>query len=363
MSEVKTQERENTILSDAEAVEPFENAILKEERELLGLDAAPNISPPIDSGELPLQENGFEVPPPLPVQDGGIDARDREFLAALGAVLENSRQQSVSQPSMQSSVEESPVEKAAVGVVKKGVGVISLALILIFIGIVLICTLFSEQPDYLIPLKLSPVAAVLVGLELLAHYLASGKHFRVHVPSILISACIVVGCCVMASVLNDSYSESAAEYNNRSVAAEIYDSSYKELRYVADIAKLSVDVDLNPDGTGRKKGLEALTSGDIVIIKCELGGSYSSVKEFAADCKSIIDGYRFLDIPVTEFDFVNEGKLHRFALNVEGKFEQDYSENELAEIVDHIYYEDYDYIPDLEDFSLTEETEQTLDIE
>lgn len=94
MSEVKTQERENTILSDAEAVEPFENAIIKEERELLGLDAAPNISPPIDSGELPLQENGFEVPPPLPVQDGGIDARDREFLAALGAVLENSRQQS-----------------------------------------------------------------------------------------------------------------------------------------------------------------------------------------------------------------------------------------------------------------------------
>lgn len=356
MSEVKTQENEELFSGE----ESFESDILKEERELLGIDAAPNL--PIEEGTAPIQNSETDVQPPLAVQDGGIDARDREFLAALGAVLENSRQSSAPQP-QPARTEESPVGRAAVGVVKKGVGVISLALILIFMGIVLICTLFSEQPDYLLPLKLSPVAAVLVGLELLAHYLASVKHFRVHIPSIVISAFIVVGCCVMACVLNNSYSQTTAEYNNRSVAAEIYDSSYKELRHVAEIAQLSVDVDLNPDGTGRKKGLEALTTGDIVIIECELGGSYSTPREFAAECKNIIDGYRFLDIPVTEFKFVNDGKLHRFALNVDGKFQQDYSESELAEIVDHIYYEDYDYIPDLEDFTYTEESEQTLDID
>lgn len=333
-----------------------EEQILREERELLGADASPDLPLP----EAPVQEDAPIPPPLLDPQDKGIDARDREFLAALGAVLEKTRPQPAPPPP---KPEESPAEKLAIGVVKKGVGVVSLALILIFMGIVLVCTLFSSEPDYLLPMKLSPVAAVLIGLELLAHYLASGKHFRVHIPSIIISALIVVGCCAMACVLNSSYSESKTEYNNRSVAAEIYDSSYKELRHVADIADLTVTVDLNPDGTGRKKGIEALAAGDYVAISCEFAGTCSTPKEFAAMCKGIIDGYRFLDIPVTEYHFINEGKLHRFSLDIEGKFEQDYSESRLAELVDHIYVEDYDYIPDLEDFTGTEETENTIQTE
>ena len=338
------------------AAESPENSILREERELHGADASPDIPAP----DFTAQEEAPIPPPLLDPQDKGIDARDREFLAALGAVLEKTRPQPAPPPPAPA---ESPAEKLAVGVVKKGVGVISLALILIFMGVVLICTLFSEEPDYLLPMKLSPVAAVLIGLELLAHYLASGKHFRVHIPSIVISALIVVGCCAMACVLNSSYSESKTEYNNRSVAAEIYDSSYKELRHVADIANLEVTVDLNPDGTGRKKGIEALAAGDYVSISCDFAGTCSTPKEFAAMCKSIIDGYRFLDIPVTEYHFTNEGKLHRFSLDIEGKFEQDYSESRLTELVDHIYVEDYDYIPDLEDFTGTEETENTIQTE
>ena len=162
------------------AAESPEDSILREERELLGADASPDIP----ATDFTAQE--APIPPPLlDPQDKGIDARDREFLAALGAVLEKTRPQPAPPPPAPA---ENPAEKLAVGVVKKGVGVISLALILIFMGVVLICTLFSEEPDYLLPMKLSPVAAVLIGLELLAHYLASGKHFRVHIPSIVISA-------------------------------------------------------------------------------------------------------------------------------------------------------------------------------
>lgn len=340
---------------EAAALSP-EESILREERELLGEEVQPE--PPVQDTA---PEAAAPIPPPLlDPQDSAIDARDREFLAALGAVLEKTRPQPAVPPPAPA---ESPVEKFAFGVVKKGVGVISLALILIFMGIVLVCTLFSQNPDYLLPLRLAPVAAVLIGLELLAHYLASGKHFRVHIPSIVISALIIVGCCAMACLLNNSYSESTADFNNRSVAAEIYDRSYRELRYVADIADLEIEVDLNPDGTGRKKGMEALMAGDYVVVSCELAGTYSTPKEFASECKGIIDGYRFLDIPVTEYHFINEGKLHRFSLDVEGKFEQDYSESRLTELVDHIYVEDYDYIPDLEDFTGSEESEQTQSAE
>lgn len=283
-----------------------------------------------------------------------IDPRDREFIDALGKMLDKH-----SRP--EPKPEEPPAQKFALGIVKKGVGVVSLALILVMMGTILICCFFSSAPDYLLAVKLAPVAAVLVGLELLVHYFTSGKHFRVHFPSIIISALIVVGCCFMATSLNKSYNESKEDYNNRSVAAEIYDSSYKELRYVADISKLTVDVELNPDGTGYTKGYKSLSSDDYVDIKIELGGGYSSPKEFAAECKNIIDVYRILGIPVRDFSFICNTKFSTFTLNVTGRFQQEYSEKQLAEQVHYVYVEEYDYIDDLEDYEIpeTEETQET----
>ncbi len=277
-----------------------------------------------------------------------MEARDREFLASLDRVLERQRSTVRKEPQIEQSI-----SKFALGVVKKGVGVISLALVLIVMGIAMLVCLLSPAHDYLLPLKLSPVAAVLLGLELLAYFVTSKGNFRVHIPSICISAAVVVGCCVMCTALNKTYSEQKTEYNNRTIAAEIYDSSYKELRYVADISTLTVDVDLNTDGVDRSEGIKSLGTGDHVTVTAELGGTFTSPSDFAKECKDIIDGYRILGIPIDDFHFTNEGRLHSFSLDVEGKFAQDYSESRLAEKVSHIYLEDYDYIDDLEDFTDT----------
>lgn len=312
-----------------------------------------------ETGEVPPAEQPIEeIAPPCepeqpaaeksPQQDYSdrIDPRDRDFIAAIDRILER---QNKPRPEPEKP-QEPPIEKFALGVVKKGVGVISLALILVLMGAILIWCMFSGTPDYMMVVKLAPVAAVLVGLELLVHYFTSGKHFRVHIPSICISALLVVGCCYMATTLNKSYSESKKEYNNRSVAAEIYDHSYKELRYLADIKQLTVEVELNPDGTSKEKGFEALSTDDVVNITVDLGGSYSSPQEFAEDCKKIIDGYRILSIPITNYSFSCNTKFNSFNLDVVGKFEQDYSEKRLAEQVRYFMVEDYDYIDDLEDF-------------
>ena len=304
-----------------------------------------------------------EEPPVRPVSEeteeqhaDGIDQRDRDFLAALGVMLERQNRSAAPPP----RTEEPAIERFTHEMTNKGVGVVSLALNLVMMGVVLICCLFSSAPDFLLPVKFAPAAAVIVGLELLAHYFTSGKRIRVHIPCICISAVMIVGCCIMAVSLNETYSVQKTEYNNRSVAAQIYDSSYKELRYVADIASLDVEVDLNPDGTGREKGLEALSTDDFVKITIVMDGSFTTPREFAEECKSVIDGYRILGIPVTEFHFSNENRLNTFRLDVAGKFAQDYSEARLAEEVNHVYVEDYDYIDDLEDFvaAETEETEQ-----
>lgn len=286
-----------------------------------------------------------------------LDARDRHILAALDEMLAKNN------PQPQKPPEESGIEKFCIGMVRKGAGMISLSLILIFMGIVVICCFFSSNPDYLLPLKLSPVAAVLIGLELLVYHLASGRKFRIHIPAIVISALIVAGCCTMAVILNGSYKESKVEYNNRSVAAQIYDKGYYELRHAANIQEISVEVELNPDGEANQSGIDALTTDDTVVINVIFGGSYSDPEDFASECKTVIDGYRFLGIPVTDFHFKNDSRFHSYRLDVNGMFMQDYSESQLAEKVNHVYIEDFDYMDDLEDFVVeTEETSETTEI-
>lgn len=284
-----------------------------------------------------------------------LDARDRSILAALDEMLAKNN----NPPAPPKAQEESGIERFCIGMVRKGAGIISLCLILIFMGVVVICCFFSPQPDYLLPLKLSPVAAILMGLELLAYYLVSRRRFRINIPAIVISAVLVAGCCALAAALNNSYNESTAEYSSRTVAAQIYEKGYHELRHVADIEEIEVEVDLNAGGAARKSGIDALSADDVVIITVTFSGSYTDPDDFAAECKAVMDGYRFLGVPVTDFHFISDTRLHSFMLDVEGLFMQDYSEAQLAEKVRHIYIEDMDYIADLEDFVPEETVEAT----
>lgn len=275
-----------------------------------------------------------------------LEEQDKKLLAALDEVLEKRTQQMRDQQKRS----QSKAERFAGKVVKKGVGFVSLGLILAFLGIIMLICLLSPNPDFYLLLKLSPICAVLVGIELLLSQLMTRGNFRINIPSIVISALLVVGCCVMCVSLNGTYKQDKQEYNNRSIAAEIYDRSYKELRYVADIASITVDVDLNPDGSGAEKGVDALSVDDNVNIKVAFAGTYRSSKSFAADCKKIIDGYRIMGINVTNFYFSNKSTYNSYNLAVEGKYAQDYSESRLEEQVFYIHTEDYDYLEDLEDY-------------
>ncbi len=286
-----------------------------------------------------------------------LEARDRDILAALDEML----QRKSPPPKRPRQQEENGIEKFCLGVVRKGAGILSLSLILIFMGVVILTCFFSEAPDYLLPLKLSPVAAILIGIELLVYNLISGRKFRIHIPAICISAVIIAGCCTMAVVLNGSYTESREEYDNRSVAAEIYEKGYYELRHAADIAEIDVMVELNPDGNARRSGIESLSTDDNVEITVEFAGTYKDPDDFAAECKTVIDGYRFLGIHVTKFRFISESRLSNYRLDVNGMFMQDWSEAELAAEVDYAYVEDLDYIEDLEDFTIEAETMETTE--
>lgn len=273
--------------------------------------------------------------------------QDEKLLRALDEVLEKRSRQT------ESDLQKRPrskSERASEAIKKKGVGFISLGLILIFLGFVMFTTLSSSAPNYTLLLKLSPVCAILIGAEILITSIVTRGRFRVNVISLLISILLVVLCCILCMKLGGEYKEEVVEYNNRTIAGEIYDRSYKKLNGVADINKIEVSVNLNPDGTGKKKGIEALSAGDIVDINVELGGIFNSPKNFAADCKRIIDSYSGMGINVTGFSFKNKSKLRSYTLEVEGKFAQDFDVSRLLEMVNYVYIEDTNYIEDLEDY-------------
>ena len=273
--------------------------------------------------------------------------QDQKLLAALDEVLEKRSlrlaEEELKRPRTRS-------ERAAAAIQKKGVGFVSLGIILVFMGIVMIITLSAATPNYTLPLKLSPLCAIFIGTEILITQVLTHGKLRVSIPSVIISVLFVAGCCLLCTKLGGDYQEEVFEYNNRTVAGEIYDRSYTQLKDLADITSLKVDVSLNPDGKGKLRGVDALSSSDVVDVSVELGGVYNTPKDFAADCKKIIECYHTIGIHITDLHFVNKSKLRSYSLDVEGKFAQDFSESRLEETVNYIYVDDYDYIEDLEDY-------------
>lgn len=272
-------------------------------------------------------------------QQAEIREQDQKLLDALDNVLERRDNQDRDHPKNTGAI---PKIKSFAGTsVNRGAGFLSLGLILVFMGIVALVCLFSPSPNYLLPMKLSPVCAIIVGVELLIHLVITRGKIRVNIPCLIISAVIVAGGCTMSVLLNKSYTKQEVLYNNRSISAELYERSYINLKNTADIETLKIDVDLNPDGTGKYKG--TLSADDYVTVSVAFAGVYDSPKSFAAECKKIINGYKKMGVNVNYYNFSNDSTFNSFRLNLEGKYAQDFSINRLEERVNYIYIESNEF--------------------
>lgn len=278
-------------------------------------------------------------------QQAELREQDQKLLEALDNVLERRDSQNRSAINQKQRAAQKSFTGTAVN---RGVGFLSLGLILVFMGIVTLICLFSQTPNYLLPMKLSPVCAILVGIELLVHLVATRGKIRVNIPCLIISALIVAGCCTMSVLLNKNYTKQEVLYDNRSIASELYELSYINLKDIADIETLKIDVDLNLDGMGKYNG--TLSADDYVTVSVALAGVYDSPKLFAAECKKVIDGYKKMGINVSYYNFSNDSMFNSFRLNLEGKYAQDFPLERLEERVDYIYIESNEFaLTDLTD--------------
>lgn len=290
-----------------------------------------------------------EFNPEQPDPEDEITRRDREILAALDEML----QKNIAPVEAPQKKKRPDLRRFTIGTMKRGAGVLSLAVTLVMMGITLMCLLIYGTQDLSLLIKLSPIAAVLLGVEIILSWLSSGRKIRLHIPCVCADAAIVIGCCILAAVLSSTITETEQVFSDRIAEAAIYDKTYPLLKHTADISKLTVDVDLNLEG-GRKRTDDSLTTADDIRVSVELDGYYTSPSEFAAECGSIMKVFDDLDIPADEFSFSAETRLMSFALDIEGKYQQDYSVEKLTGLVRYVFIEDYDYIQDLADF--TEET-------
>ncbi|MGN0679407.1 MAG: hypothetical protein ACI4JS_07080 [Oscillospiraceae bacterium] len=298
----------------------------------------------------------FERDPSLVKRERDIAEQDKKLLEALDEVLANHAKR---RKTTEKTIQQPKLKQISNTVVKNGVGFLSLSLVLIFLGVMLLYTLFSPKHDFMFLLKIAPICLVLIGLEIFFNHFFTRGNIKVHIPSILISALLVIICCIMCLAFNKTFNEKNNDYNNRSMEAEIYDLSYKKLSGKANIAKLDVKVDLNPHNVENINSINSLSTDDYVDITITLSGIIDTPKDFAAACKSIIDTYKIMGINVTNFYFINESTLHTYNLKVEGKFAQDSTADELEQLVSHILIRDMDYLQDLED--LTDASQSTLD--
>ena len=82
--------------------------------------------------------------------------RDQEILDALDKVLQQTGARS-SAPRKKPQKLPQRALKFTMGTVKSGAGLVSLALTLVFLGIVTMCVLLSGSPDFLLIAKLAPI--------------------------------------------------------------------------------------------------------------------------------------------------------------------------------------------------------------
>lgn len=339
MNEENSKNGENELVSESNSSENYGGAVVDD-----------NPQNTVEAREYARQEAETEA------RKTSLEEQDKKLLDALDEVLEKRSQREKAE---HVNRQQTKGERIATGIANKGVGIVSLALVLIFLGVVMIITLFSKEPDYYLPLKLSPVAAILVGIEILCNQMMARGRFKVNIPSVIITGALTVGCCAGGIAMNTAYKKDTIEYNSRTIAAEIYDRTYKELRNCADIKSVEAVVDLNPEGTAVTKGLDALSASDKIVINMEFGGGFADPRAFASDCKKIVEGYRIMGINVTDFHFTNESAFNTYSLDLIGKYVQDYSDMRLAEMVNHIYIKDYSYLEDLDELDDEDNSEDT----
>ena len=239
------------------------------------------------------------------------------------------------------------------------VGTLTMGLALVVVGAALCVGLFFPNVDFLLLFKLSPLVLVALGCEVIfAASTAKGMRLKYDFLSMFVCFLLIVtalgAACVPVALQYAGPGRSAAEQRGEQ---ELYEATYARLKGNGDIVNVTYDVHLGELRTPEDvTGAADLKAGDYVGVSAELKGTWATREEFVAACRPVIEAVRATGVrdPYISL-YMRESRdteTPLYSLAVEGSYQADMTEEQLAQCVtERIYVDDAGYYMDAEELA------------
>ena len=214
------------------------------------------------------------------------------------------------------------------------IGVLSAAASLIFMGIALLISVLSSPIGAYAAIRLSPVMLIFLGAEILfAVFRNHSLRIRIDIRSIVIIVCLLVVSSVL-SVVSVVASAGTGErvYAEQRIqnmlASELHDTIAKDY-----IKSVDIETQLFGEDAEMYNTPADLTDGDIINLTINFSDAQMTIREFAKDCKYVIDDIHKLSYNFGTVIFIADDSVNHYVLNVDWHYQSDFNADKLAGFV------------------------------
>lgn len=233
---------------------------------------------------------------------------------------------------------------------KRIVGLVTMALCLIVLGGILVARVFLPDLDYLFIARLTPLALVLLGIELLVAAIRHrNERVRLGVGSVLLSLLLIAGSLASAVVPDYVYMMLEHSQAERRVHQQLDNAIYEltvqagapaveQVEWYVSVNTLRLTTDLD---------YTKLSGEDYVQARVRLTGPYRDAKAFAADCHKMLALLRQAapQLDYASFYSFDEYRAYnqyigdeRYSLYVQGPWQLDLTAAEMEQRVETQYW-------------------------
>lgn len=206
---------------------------------------------------------------------------------------------------------------------RRRVGTFSLGLALIYAGALAILNLVIPNFQLLSALRWAPLLLVVLGLEIIAsHVILRGERFKYDFLSGFLCLMLTlagVGAAA-ATPLLDYYTPQRAMAERR-VERQLEEQLYEQLKGDAQIAGMSIWVDIRDPQVGEEFSTGDLGDLDSVHLDLRLQGEFADKLAFATAVRGILDQLDALGVRMDRISFTAEGDRVAYSLQVQDQFQ------------------------------------------
>lgn len=226
------------------------------------------------------------------------------------------------------------------------VGTGTMGVLLILVGLALCVGLFRPSVDFTLLLRLSPLALVALGVEILIAARKKDVRLKYDWGSIILCFLLVVGV-LGVSCLTQLYAYEGPPRNmaQYAIAQELSDATFARLKGNAQVQEVDYQVYLSL-APGRPASdvqtIADLTAADQVYVQAELSGSCADEAAFAAACRPVIEAVLAAGAPHPRINIntaAPSGSTQPiYSLSIDGPYQLAMDEAGLAALVEKSVY-------------------------